>query len=212
MSSVGGLDKDEDDVVVDQREYREMIGSLLYLTATRPDILFATGLYARYQASPWESHRNAVKRIVRYLTYTPDLGLFYSASSSFQLSAFSDADFGGCKLDRKLTLGTYQFIGSSHVSWSSRKQSGVAFGTTEAEYVATASCCSQLIWMIATLRDYRLSFPERVPIYCDSTSAISVSKNPCLHSRSKHIDICFLFLRDQYENGVVDLIHVDTDN
>ena len=153
-----------------------------------------------------------VKRIFRYLTYTPDLGLFYSASSSLLLSAFSDADFGGCKIDRKSTSGTCQFIGSSLVSWSSRKQSGVALSTTEAEYVAAASCCSQLIWMIATLRDYGLSFLERVPIYCDSTSAISVSKNPCLHSRSKHIDIRFHFLRDQYEKGVVDLIHVDIDN
>ena len=189
-----------------------MIGSLLYLTATRPDILFVVGLCARFQASPRESHRNAVKRIFRYLSYTPELGLFYSAASSLQLSGFSDADFGGCKLDRKSTSGTCQFLGSSLVSWSSRKQSGVALSTIEAEFVAAASCCSQLIWMIATLRDFGLVFTERVPLFCDSTSAISVGKNPCLHSRSKHIDIRYHFLRDQYEKGVVDLIHVESED
>ena len=188
-----------------------MIKSLLYLMATRPDILFATGLCARFQASPRESHLKAVKRIFRYLTYTLELGLFYSASS-LQLSGFSDADYAGCKLDCKSSSGTCQFLGLFLVSWSSRKQSGVALSTTKAEFVAAASCCSQLIWMIATLRDNGLVFTKRVPLFCDSTSAISVGKNPCLHSRSKHIDIHFHFLRDQYEKGVVDLIHVDNND
>ena len=149
MSSSGGLDKDEDGVAVDQKEYRGMIGSLLYLTATRPDILFATGLCARFQASPRESHLKVVKRIFRYLTYTSELGLFYSASSSLQLSGFSDANYAGCKLDRKSTSGTCQFLGSSLVSWSSRKQTGVALSTIEAEFVAAASCCSHLerLWV-----------------------------------------------------------------
>ena len=182
----------------------------MYLTATRPDIQFAVGLCACFQSSPRVSHKQAVKRIFRYLTYAPDLGLFYSASSSLELCGYSDADFAGCRLDRKSTFGTCQFLGSSLVSWSSRKQSGVALSTTEAEYVAAASCCSQLVWMISTLRDYGLAFPTRVPLFCDSTSAISVGKNPCLHSKTKHIDVRFHFLRDQYEKGVIDLIHVDT--
>ena len=101
---------------------------------------------------------------------------------------------------------------SRFVSWSSRKQYGVALSTTEAKFIAAASCYSQLIWMIATLRVYGLLFIERVPLFCESTSAISVGKNPCLHFRSKHIDIRFHFLRDQYEKRVVDLIHVDTDD
>ena len=116
MSSSGGLDKDKDGVAVDQREYWGMIGLLLYLMAMRPDILFATGLCARFQASPRESHIKAVKPIFRYLTYAPDLGLFYSVSSSLELNAFSDADYAGCKLDRKSTSGTCQFLGSSLMS------------------------------------------------------------------------------------------------
>jgi hypothetical protein len=106
---------------VDQNEYRSMISTLLYLTATRPGIQFSVCLCARFQASPRTSHRQAVKRIFRYLRYTPDLGLLYSASSSLSLLGFSDADFARCRVDKKSTSGTCQFLGSLLVSWSSRK-------------------------------------------------------------------------------------------
>jgi hypothetical protein len=147
MSTTTALDADEYGEPVDQKEYRSMIGSLLYLTATRPDIQFSVCLCTRFQTSPRPSHRQAVKRIFRYLRYTPELGLWYSASSSLSLLGFSDADFVGCQVDRKSTSGTCQFLGSSLVSWSSHKQSSVAQSTTEAEYVAAASCCSQLLWI-----------------------------------------------------------------
>jgi hypothetical protein len=145
MSTTTALDVDEEGEHVDQKEYRSMIGSLLYLTATRPDIQFSVCLCARFQASPRTSHWQAVKRIFRYLRHTPDFSLWYSASSSFALHGFSDAYFAGCRLDRKSTSGTCQFLGSSLVSWSSRKQSSVAQSTTEAEYVVAASCFSQLL-------------------------------------------------------------------
>ncbi|WVZ70746.1 hypothetical protein U9M48_019389 [Paspalum notatum var. saurae] len=131
-----------------------MIGSLLYLTATRLDIQFAVCICACYQASPRTSHRQAVKRIFRYLKFTPELSLWYFSGSSLSLRGFSDADHAGCRIDRKSTSGTCQLLGSSLVSWSSRKQGGVALSTTEAEYVAAASCCSQLLWMKATLSDF----------------------------------------------------------
>ncbi|WVZ76654.1 hypothetical protein U9M48_024610 [Paspalum notatum var. saurae] len=188
MSTNTALDADEDGEAVDQKEFRGMIGSLLYLTATRPDIQFAVCLCARYQASPRTSHRQAVKRIFRYLKFTPELGLWYSSGSSLSLRGFSDADHAGCRIDRKSTSGTCQLLGTSLVSWSSRKQASVALSTTEAEYVAAASCCSQLLWMKATLSDFGLKF-GRIPLLVDSTSAISVAKNPVLHSRTKHIDV-----------------------
>ncbi|WVZ51013.1 hypothetical protein U9M48_002205, partial [Paspalum notatum var. saurae] len=156
-----------------------MIGSLLYLTATRPDIPFAVCLYARYQASPRASHRQAVKHIFRYLKYTPELGLWYSSGSSLSLRWFSDADHAGCRIDHKSTSSTCQFLGTSLVSWSSRKQASVSLSTTEAEYIAAAP---------------------------------SSSKNPVLHSRTKHIDMRFHFLRDHYEKGDIDLVHVVTQN
>ena len=121
MATTTALDADEDGEPVDQKEFRSMIGSLLYLTAMRPDIHFVVCLCARFQASPRTSHKQAVKRIMRYLCYTPDFGLWYSASSTLTLRGYSDADFAGCRLDRKSTSGTCQFLGSSFVSWSSRK-------------------------------------------------------------------------------------------
>ncbi|WVZ51962.1 hypothetical protein U9M48_003059 [Paspalum notatum var. saurae] len=181
-----------------------MIGSLLYLTATRPNIQFAVCLCARYQASPRTSHHQAVKRIFRSLKFTPELGLWYS-------SGFSDADHAGCRIDRKSTSDTCQLLGTSLVSWSSRKQASVFLSTTEAEYIAAASCCSQLLWMKATLSDFGLRF-GKIPLLVDSTSAISVAKNPVLHSRTKHKDVRFHFLRDHYEKGDIDLVHVASEN
>ncbi|WVZ84479.1 LOW QUALITY PROTEIN: hypothetical protein U9M48_031509 [Paspalum notatum var. saurae] len=204
MSTNTALDADEDGEAVDQKEFRGMIGSLLYLTATRPDIQFAVCLCARYQASPRTSHRQAVKRIFRYLKFTPELGLWYSSGSSLSLRGFSDADHAGCRIDRKSTSGTCQLFGTS-------LQASVALSTTEAEYVAVASCCSQLLWMKATLSDFGLRF-GRIPLLVDSTFAISVAKNPVLHSRTKHIDVRFHFLRDHYEKGDIDLIHVVSAN
>jgi RAB protein geranylgeranyltransferase component A len=124
------LNADEEGEHVDQKEYQNMIGPLLYLTATMSDIQFSVCLCARFQASSRTSHRQAVKRIFRYLRHTPDFGLSYSASSPLALHGFSDADLVGCRLDMKSTFGTCQFLGSSLVSWSSRKQSSVAQTTT----------------------------------------------------------------------------------
>jgi hypothetical protein len=145
MSTTTTLDEDKEGEAVDQKEYRSMIGSLLYLTATRLDIQFAVCLCARFQSSPHTSHRRAVKRIMRYLRFTPEFGLWFLASSSLSLCGYSDADYAGYRTERKSTSGTCQFLGSSLVSWSSRKQSSVAQSTTEAEYVAATTCCSQLL-------------------------------------------------------------------
>jgi hypothetical protein len=208
MSTTIALDADEEGEHVDQKEYRSMI-ALLHWMATRPDILFSVCLCARFQASPRTSHRQAVKRIFKYLCHTPDFGLWYSASSSLALHGFSEADFVGCRLDRKSTFGTCQFLGSSLVSSSSRKQSSVAQSTTEAEYVAAASCCSQLLWITYTMSDFGEEYTH-VPLQCDSTSTISVAKNPVLHSKTKHIEVRYHFLRDNVEKGKIALIHVPT--
>jgi hypothetical protein len=126
MSSAASLSSEEDGDAVDQREYRSMIGSLLYLTATRPDIQFVMGLCARFQSSPRSSHWAAVQRVFRYLKHTLEFEIWYSASSSLDLVGFSNADFVGCGIGRKSTSGTCHFLGSSLICWSSQKQSSVA--------------------------------------------------------------------------------------
>ncbi|KAK2966781.1 hypothetical protein RJ640_022740 [Escallonia rubra] len=137
------LIKDENGKDVDSKIFRGMIGSLLYLTASRPDIMFSVCICARFQACPKESHLSAIKRIFKYLSGTLNLGLWYPRNSSIDLVGFSDSDYAGCLVDRKSTSGTCQFLGDALVSWHSKKQTSVALSTAEAEYVAAGSCCAQ---------------------------------------------------------------------
>jgi hypothetical protein len=147
MPSNVHLDLNEEGKSIDQKVYRSMIDSLLYLCASRPDIMLSVCMCARFQANPKECHLMAVKRIFRYLVHTPNLGLWYPNGSTFDLLGYSDLDYAGCKVDRKTTSGTCQFIEWSLVSWSSKKQNSVALSTTEAGYVAAGACCAQLLWM-----------------------------------------------------------------
>ncbi|KAI3762304.1 hypothetical protein L1987_52729 [Smallanthus sonchifolius] len=141
------LDADTNGVAVDQKQYRSMIGSLMYLTASRLDIMFVVCQCARYQANPKISHLTAVKRIFRYLKGKPRHGLWYPKESSFDLYAFCDGDYGGCQLDKKSTSGGCQFLGDRLISWQCKKQHTVSTSTAEAEYVVASACCSQVIWM-----------------------------------------------------------------
>jgi hypothetical protein len=145
MGTNGHLDLDMGGKSVDQKVYHSMIGSLLYLCASRPDIMLSVSMCARFQAAPKECHLRAVKRIMRYLILTPDLGFWYPKGVHFELIGYFDADYAGCKVDRKSTSGTCQFLGRSLVSWSSKIQNSVALSMAKAEYVAARSCCAQLL-------------------------------------------------------------------
>ncbi|KAI3706885.1 hypothetical protein L6452_24932 [Arctium lappa] len=195
---------------VDIRTYRGMIGSLMYVTSSRPDIMFSTCLCARYQANPREIHLSAVNHIFRYLKGTTDLGLWYPKDTSFELTAYTDADHAGCMLDRKSTSGHVQFLGDKLVSWGSKKQLCVSTSTAEAEYVAAASCCSQVLWMRTQLRDYGFHF-NKIPIYCNSKSAIVITVNPVQHTKTKHIDVRYHFIKDNVEKGTIELFFVKTE-
>jgi hypothetical protein len=138
----GHLDLDIGGKSVDQKVYRSMIGSLLYLCASRSDIMLSVCMCARFQTNPKEVHLRAVKRIMIYLVYTPKFGLWYPKGSTFDLIGYSDADYAGCQIDRKSTSETYQFLGRSMVSWASKKQNSVALSTAEAEYNAVGHCCA----------------------------------------------------------------------
>jgi hypothetical protein len=166
---------------------------------------------ARFQANPKDCRLVAVKRILRYLVHTQNLGLWYPKGSLFDLLGYSDSDYAGCKVDRKSTTGTCQFLGRSLVSWSSKKQNCVALSTAEAEYIAPGACCAQLLWMKQTLRDFGCEF-NKIPLLCDNESAIKLANNPVQHSRTKHIDIRHYFLRDYEAKGDIELFHVSTEN
>jgi len=195
MPTNGHLDLDEGGKSVDQTLYRSMIGSLLYLTASRPDIMFSVCMCARFQANPKKSHISAVKRILRYLKHTPSIGLWYPKGASFTLLGYSDSDFAGCRVNHKSTSGGCHSLGCSLVSWSSKKQNSVALSTAEAEYIAAGACCAQILYMKQSLLDYGVVL-DRIPLLCDNESAVKIANNPVQHSRTKHIDIRHHFLRD----------------
>ncbi|TLX69571.1 hypothetical protein E9993_22875, partial [Labilibacter sediminis] len=171
VSKTDKLHADPTGADVNHSLYRGMIGSLLYLTASRPDIMFTTILCARFQACPKESHLIAVKRIFRYLKHTSNLALWYPRDSAFDLYGYTDSDYAGCNIDKKSTSGGCHFLGNRLISWSSKKQTSVAISTAEAEYVAASRCCAQLLWIQNQLLDYGFKF-SKTPIYCDNTSAI----------------------------------------
>ncbi|GJT73551.1 putative ribonuclease H-like domain-containing protein [Tanacetum coccineum] len=206
-----GYRKDEEGEDVDVHTYRSMIGCLMYLTASRPDIMFAVCLCARFQVTPKVSHLHAVKRIFRYLKHQPKLGLWYPKDSPFHLEAFSDSDYAGDNHDRRSTSGGCQYLGRRLVSWQCKKQTIVAISSTEAEYVAAASCCAQVLWMQNQLLDYGFNFMN-TEIHIDNESTICIVRNPVFHSKTKHIQIRHHFIRDCYEQRLINVVKVHTDD
>jgi len=202
------LSANDESAAMRQPTYRSMIGSLLYLTGTRPEIMLAVGIVRKFQENPKETHLQAVKRIFKYLQGTQNYGLWYPRDTDLTLHAYTDADWAGSVDDRKSTSGGAFFMGSRLVSWFSKKQSSIALSTTEAEYVVAASCCTQLLWMMQTLQDFQITCTPPISILCDNTSAISISKNPVMHSKTKHIPIKYHFLQEQVSEQNIKLEYV----
>ncbi|GJT82758.1 putative ribonuclease H-like domain-containing protein [Tanacetum coccineum] len=208
MSSMGELTfflglqvmQKEDEIFISQD--KSMIGSLMYLTASRPDIMFAVCACARFQVTPKVSHLHAVKRIFRYLKGQPKLCLWYHKDSPFDLEAYSDSDYTGESLDRKSTIGGCQFLGSRLISWQCKKQTIVSNSTTEAEYVAAANCHGHVLWIQNQMLDYGYNLMN-TKIFIDNESTVCIVKNQVFHLKTKHIEIRHHFNRDSYEKRLI---------
>ncbi|GKB29478.1 retrovirus-related pol polyprotein from transposon TNT 1-94 [Tanacetum coccineum] len=186
------LDTDLSGTLVDQTKYHSMVGVLMYLTASRPDIVHATCYCARYQARPTEKHLTMVKRIFRYLKNIINIGLLNPKDTGFELTTFLDSDHAGCLDSRKSTFDGIQFLGGDKlVSWSSKKQDNTSMSLAEAEYVSLSACCAQVLWLRTQLTDYGFYF-DKIPMCCDSKAAIAISCNPVQHSHTKHIDVRYV--------------------
>ncbi|GKA84382.1 putative ribonuclease H-like domain-containing protein [Tanacetum coccineum] len=210
METSKPLLKDAEAEDVDVHLYRSMIGSLMYLTSSRPDIMFAVCACARFQVTPKVSHLHAVKRIFRYLKGQPKLGLWYPKDSPFDLEAYTDSDYAGASLDRKSTIGGCQFLRSRLISWQCKKRTIVANSTTEAEYVAVASCYGQVLWIQNQMLDYGYNFMN-TKIFIDNESTICIVKNLVFHSKTKHIEIRHHFIRDSNEKKLIQMIKIHID-
>ncbi|GKB13116.1 retrovirus-related pol polyprotein from transposon TNT 1-94 [Tanacetum coccineum] len=196
------LDEDLQGKQIDATLYRGMIGSLMYLTSSRTDLIYAVCLCARYHAKPTEKHLQAVKQIFRYLKGTINMGLWYSKDTGMSLTAYADADHAGCQDTTHSTSGCARFLGDKLVSWSSKKQKCTAILSTEAEYITLSGCCAQILWMRSQLTDYGFQF-NKIPLYCDNKNAISLCCNNVQHLRAKHIDVRNHFIKEQVENGII---------
>jgi hypothetical protein len=204
------LRKDDDSKSTDQRQYMSMIGNLLYMTTSRPYVMQAVGQVARFQATPKESHVLAVKRIFKYLKGIEEFGLWYPKGKYLSLIAYTDVDWAGFIDDQRSISGATFYLGECLVSWLSKKQSSVSLSIAEAEYIAKTTCCTQVLWMKQTLTDIKVEYDEPIPIYCDNTSAISISKNPVMHSKMKHIPIKYHFLQEQVVEKNIKVEYVGT--
>ncbi|GKC30338.1 hypothetical protein Tco_1037632 [Tanacetum coccineum] len=210
MATKPKLDADLSGKLVDQTDYHSKIGSLMYLTSSRPDIVQALCYCARYQSRPTEKHLKEVKRIFRYLKGTINMGLWHPKDSGFELTAFSDAGHARCIDTRKSTSGGIQFQSDKLVSWMSKKQDCTAMSSAAVKHVALSVRCAQVMWMMTQLKDYGFNY-NKIPLYCNSQSAIAISCNPVQHSRTKNIHTRYHFIKEQVENGIIELYFVRTE-
>jgi hypothetical protein len=212
MESNVKLTADDSSEAVDATHYRKLIGSLIYLTITRPDISFAVGVLSQYMQKPSDSHLHAAYRVLRYLNGTKDHGIQYLRTQALSLHGYSDADWAGSVDDRRSTTGFVFNLGPGPISWQSKKQPTVALSSTEAEYRASATATCEAVWLKQILSDLGGLSSQPIPIYSDNQSSIQLAKNPVFHARTKHIEVHYHFIREQIQNRSIALSYVSTND
>ena len=202
----------EEDIAVDKEMYQRLVGRLIYLSHTRPDIAFAVSLVSQFMHQPKEAHLQAALRIVQYLKGTPGRGILFKRNKSVSLEAYTDADYAGSVVDRRSTTGYCTFLGGNLVTWKSKKQSVVARSSAEAEFRAMAQGICELLWLKIILEDLKIRWDEPMRLYCDNKSAISIAHNPVQHDRTKHIEVDRHFIKEKLDSGMICTPYVSTQN
>ncbi|KAJ9543887.1 LOW QUALITY PROTEIN: hypothetical protein OSB04_023594 [Centaurea solstitialis] len=218
MSTSHLLLPDDSPLLDDPSRYRQTVGPLPYATLSRPDIAFAVNKVCQFMHAPTENHWAGVKRILRYLKETIDLGLWIRHNTGYQLQAFSDShwssnlqaysdsDWAGCPIDRR---GYAIYLGSNLISWSARKQKTVSRSSTESEYKAIADTIAELIWLKSLLQELGLN--SKAPtLWCDNLGATYLSANPVFHARTKHVEVDYHFVREQVTQGKLNVKFIST--
>ncbi|CAJ2651582.1 unnamed protein product [Trifolium pratense] len=190
--------------------YRRLVGKLLYLTNTRPDITFATQQLSQFLHNPTVTHYKAACRVIRYLKHNPGRGLIFHRNSDMQILGYSDADWAGCLDTRRSTSGYCFFLGSSLVSWKAKKQSTISKSSSEAEYRALSSATCELTWLLYLLKDLQIECTKQPVLFCDNQSALHIASNPVFHERTKHIEIDCHIVREKLQNGMMRLLPIAT--
>ncbi|KAE8733549.1 hypothetical protein F3Y22_tig00001120pilonHSYRG00173 [Hibiscus syriacus] len=195
----------------DATMYRQLVGSLIYLTLTRPDISYAVGVMSRYMQNPKKPHLEAVRRILRYVKNTIDYGLLYKKGEDCKLVGYCDADYAGDHDTRRSTTGYVFKLGSGTISWCSKRQPTVSLSTTEAEYRAAAMAAQESTWLIQLMNNLHQPVDYAIPLYCDNQSAIRLAENPVFHARTKHVEVHYHFVREKVLQEEIEMRQIKTD-
>ena len=194
--------------LTDPSSFRRLLGHLIYLTTTRPDISYVVHHLSQFTSAPSTAHSQATFRILCYLKQAPGSGLFFPANSSLQLKAFSDSDWAGCLDTRRSITGFSIYLGDSLVSWRSKKQPTVSRSSSETEYRALATTTCELQWLTYLLNDLHVSAKQPALLYCVNQSALQIAANQVFHERTKHIDIDCHIVREKVQSGMIKLLPV----
>ncbi|GMI70307.1 hypothetical protein HRI_000700000 [Hibiscus trionum] len=211
IASPHNLSMHEGELLPDPQVYRRLIGRLLYLTHTRPDITYTVHILSQFISAPRQPHLSAAHHLLAYIKGSPGLGLFFSSSSNMQLAGFVDSDYSACPDTRRSITSFCMYLGNNLISWKSKKQQTVSRSSCEAEYRAMASATCELLWLASLLSSFQIP-TSSVSLYCDNQSAIHLASNQVFHERTKHIEVDCHFIRDKVKDGFLKLFHVKSAN
>jgi hypothetical protein len=203
------LGEDSESPLVDKCRYQQLVGQLIYLSHTRPNIAYAVSVVSQFMHSPRESHMEAVYRILRYLKSSQGKGLLFSRHDHLKIEAYIDADWAGSIMDRRSKLGYCTFVGGNLVTWQSKKQSMVARFSAGAEFRAIAHGVCEILWLKIILKELGFDSKDSVRLYCDNKAAISIAHNPVQHDQTKHVDIDRHFIKEKLREGTICTPYVD---
>ena len=197
---------------VNKERYQRLVGRLIYLCHTRPDISYAVSVVSRYMHDSRSGHLDAVYRILRYLKSSPGKGLMFKSHGHLNVEGYCDADWASCLDDRRSTSGYCVFVGGNLVSWRSKKQSVVSRSTTEAEYRALSLGVSEMLRVRNLLSELNVLRKGPFRVWCDNKSAINIANNPVQHDRTKRVEIDRFFIKEKIDDDILELSHVNSCN
>lgn len=194
--------------MTEPEQYRRVIGKLLYLNLTRPDISYSVQQLSQFMQAPRKPHLQAALHVIGYLKGTSDWGLFYSTTSDLNITGFCDADWGTCAFSGRSLTGYCIFLGESLISWKTKKQKTVSKSSAESEYRSMSHTTSELVWLDGILEDMLVSIPKPNPLFCDNKAAHHIAQNPVFHERTKHLKLDCHYVREQVQEGFISTIYI----